>query len=415
MENTDRSVPENGMEQNEVQEEKQEVSSENLFDLVDSGAITLEEANEFIANEREGFPQSGSFVGKRKNNGADARFSGRGNRGSEVYSDAEEANEFIANEREGFPQSGSFVGKRKNNGADARFSGRGNRGSGVYSDAEDGEDKFLEKEDAEEITADGGQAEIAQTSEKTGETPEAGEGGAGDENKQPFRVFHTQEEYQRVFDNAWNKRYGKMMREQESKNMEYDSLLSDLGDLLGVSKEDAHRELSRRKLMLEAQQRGEEDPESYAAVKAAEAERDGYKAQLDRQVKQAQAREVVANIRRQGAEVSKHDPSFVLDNAMENPEFAKIVFSVFSQMPDRAVEVAYRTIYGGTQASGGGQKEPSFTDSAKQFDAQAVRPVEGGVAGRVKAERKPPDFAKMSDADILDIQNRVLRGEKVEF
>nr|DAI53601.1 MAG TPA: hypothetical protein [Caudoviricetes sp.] len=373
MENTDRSVPENGMEQNEVQEEKQEVSSENLFDLVDSGELTLEEANEFIANEREGFPPVPERV---------------------------------------------QVGKRKNNGADAFLSGMENRESGVYSDApvpKDGKDKFLEKEDAEEITADGEAAEFAQTPEETGEAQNAGAGEPEEGSAQPFRVFHTQEEYQRVFDNAWNKRYGKMMREQESKNMEYDSLLSDLGDLLGVSKEDAHRELSRRKLMLEAQQRGEEDPESYAAVKAAEAERDGYKAQLDRQVKQAQAREVVANIRRQGAEVSKHDPSFALDSAMENPEFAKIVFSVFSQMPDRAVEVAYRTIYGGTQASDGGQKEPSFTDSAKQFDAQAVRPVEGGVAGRVKAERKPPDFAKMSDKDILDIQNRVLRGEKVEF
>ena len=373
MEHTEKNVLENGMEQNEVQEEKQEVSSENLFDLVDSGELTLEEANEFIANEREGFPPGPERV---------------------------------------------QVGKRKNNGADAFFSGMENRESGVYSDAhvpKDGKDKFLEKEDAEKITADGEAAEFAQTPEETGEAQNAGAGEPEEGSAQPFRVFHTQEEYQRVFDNAWNKRYGKMMREQESKNMEYDSLLSDLGDLLGVSKEDAHRELSRRKLMLEAQQRGEEDPESYAAVKAAEAERDGYKAQLDRQVKQAQAREVVANIRRQGAEVSKHDPSFALDSAMGNPEFAKIVFSVFSQMPDRAVEVAYRTIYGGTQAFSGGQKEPSFTDSAKQFGAQAVRPVEGGVAGRVKAERKPPDFAKMSDKDILDIQNRVLRGEKVEF
>ena len=393
MEHTEKNVPENGMEQNEVQEEKQEVSSENLFDLVDSGKLTLEEANEFIANEREGFPPvpervqgASRLVGRRKNNGADAFLSGRENRESGVYSDAEEANEFIASESAG----DSPVPK-------------------------DGKDKFLEKEDAEKITADGESVEFAQTSEETGEAQNAGAGGTEEGSAQPFRVFHTQEEYQRVFDNAWNKRYGKMMREQDSKNMEYDSLLSDLGDLLGVSKEDAHRELSRRKLMLEAQQRGEEDPESYAAVKAAEAERDGYKAQLDRQAKQAQAREVVANIRRQGAEVSKHDPSFALDSAMENPEFAKIVFSLYSQMPDRAVEVAYRTIYGGAQASSGGQKEPSFTDSAKQFGAQAVRPVEGGVAGRVKAERKPPDFAKMSDKDILDIQNRVLRGEKVEF
>ena len=74
MEHTEKNVPENGMEQNEVQEEKQEVSSENLFDLVDSGKLTLEEANEFSANESAGVPQSGSFAGKRKNNGADTFF-----------------------------------------------------------------------------------------------------------------------------------------------------------------------------------------------------------------------------------------------------------------------------------------------------------------------------------------------------
>ena len=148
MEHTEKNVPENGMEQNEVQEEKQEVSSENLFDLVDSGKLTLEEANEFIANESAGVPQSGSFVGKRKNNGAGAFLSGRENRESGVYSDAEEANEFIASESAG----DSPVPK-------------------------DGKDKFLEKEDAEKITADGESAEFAQTPQETGEPQKAGAGG----------------------------------------------------------------------------------------------------------------------------------------------------------------------------------------------------------------------------------------------
>ena len=99
----------------------------------------------------------------------------------------------------------------------------------------------------------------------------------------PFRVFDTQEDYQRTFDNAWNKRYGKMMHEQEARSAEHNALLSDLGALLGVAPEQAAGELNRRRLLLEAQQQGNESPETYAALKTVEQERDNLKQQMETQ------------------------------------------------------------------------------------------------------------------------------------
>lgn len=369
--------------------------SENLFELVDSGEITLEEANEIIANEREGIPQSDSFVGRRKNNGAEARFFERENRGSGVYSDDEEAKEMITGDRV----------------EDSAVSEAGMEGRSV-----DGTNKFLGKE--QELEDPGMTAEGAVSA---GEDVSSRDSGA-----EPFRVFETQEEYQRAFDNAWNKRYGKMMREQEAKQKELDLLLSDLGELLDVAPKDAPKELARRKLILEAQQKGEENPESYAQVKTVEAERDSLKQELERFNQEARAREVVANIRRQAAGIAEMDPSFNLDDAMQNPEFANVVFSLYASMPERAVDLAYRTIYAGNDGSMGRTTQPTSKTAGAQFAGLsngqrqpradfAARPVEGGVSGRVNSQRKPPDFSRMSDKDILDIQNRVLRGEKVEF
>ena len=150
------------------------------------------------------------------------------------------------------------------------------------------------------------------------------------------------------------------------------------------------------------------------------------KQELERFNQEARAREVVANIRRQAAGIAEMDPSFNLDDAMQNPEFANVVFSLYASMPERAVDLAYRTIYAGNDGSMGRTTQPTSKTAGAQFAGLsngqrqpradfAARPVEGGVSGRVNSQRKPPDFSRMSDKDILDIQNRVLRGEKVEF
>lgn len=221
----------------------------------------------------------------------------------------------------------------------------------------------------------------------------------------PYRVFNTQEDFQRVFDNAFNKRYGKMMHDNDLKSQEYQALLGDLGALLGVGPEEAAQELKNRRRRLEAERRGV-DPEDYAARMQAEEDRDFYKNQLEAQQKQAAARAVVENIRAQGARIQASDKNFNIENAMNNPEFARMVFSLQPVMPDRAVEIAYREFYG---------SKGTASPVTGNFPAQTpFRPTEGG-AGSVTTQRRPIDFSKMSDAEIERIQDQVIGGRRFDL
>lgn len=226
------------------------------------------------------------------------------------------------------------------------------------------------------------------------------EGGVVPSGK-PFRVYNTQEEFQRDFDKSWNKRYAKEKTEREAKDAEYDELLTSLGALLGVPKENAKEELRRRKLTLEAQNVGEE-PESYIARKSVEEERDALRAQIDSDNRAKEGATLVADIRAQGAKISAKDKSFNIDVAMADPEFQKIVFSLYNAFPGRAVEMAYDTLI----------KNGVATDNRP---AAQVRPPEGAATAVTTGARKPVDYSKMSSGDIRDIDKRIMRGEKVEI
>lgn len=262
--------------------------------------------------------------------------------------------------------------------------------------------EFLDGQEDASLSDDSALDSGADNRNLSAATNEAGNVGEGE----PYRVFNTQEDFQRAFDNAWNKRYGKMMHDSDAKAQEYQALLSDLGTLLGVDPSEAAQELKNRRRRLEAERRGV-DPEDYSARMQAEEDRDFYKNQLEAQQKQAEARAVVENIRAQGARIRAHDQNFDIENAMNNPEFAKMVFSLTPTMPERAVEIAYREFYGGNRAS---------VPVQGQLSAPPVqRPLEGGMVGGVNAQRKPIDFSKMSDAEIERIQDQVIGGKRFDL
>lgn len=319
-----------------------EITEDNLFDLVDSGEITLEEANAFLDGQGENAQYENSIEGQ----------------GERVYADT-------SSTASGSPSP---------------------QGEGLTEDSSGGIDS---------------------------EGAKAGE---------PYRVFQTEDDFQRVFDNAWNKRYGKMMHERDTERTTHQDLLNDLGSLLGVAPEQAAQELKNRKRRLEAERSGV-DPEEYSARMQAEEDRDFYKNQYEAQQKQAQAREAVARIRAQGEAITRIDPTFHIDEAMNNPEFAKVVFALSPALPDKAVMMAYQTVMGKNPADGqissgnnhsttfGGP--PPLAQGRRGGGAPApVRPHEGGLAG-MRQEKRPVDYGRMSDRDILSIADRVMRGEKV--
>lgn len=265
----------------------------------------------------------------------------------------------------------------------------------------DGETGEVEKEQEAAESTEYGQAEAESSSEE----PDSADKAQGFET--PYRVFQKEEDFQRVFDNAWNKRYGKMMHERDTERTAHQELLSDLGSLLGVSPEQAAQELKNRKRRLEAERSGV-DPEEYTARAQAEEERDYYKKQVETQQSQARAREVIARIRAQGEVISAQDPTFHIDEAMNNPEFAQVVFALSPVQPAKAVEMAYRTVYKKSAPA------PAVTQGKGAVSSAPARPREGGLSG-MRQERRPVDYGRMSDKDILSIADRVMRGEKVDM
>lgn len=227
---------------------------------------------------------------------------------------------------------------------------------------------------------------------------EPSRGGVIPEESKPFRVYQTQEEFQRDFDRSWDKRYGKQKEEAERKDAEYKSLLSDVAELLGVEPDEAATELRKRKLTSAAQKEGR-NPDEYIEAENLRAENKKLKEAEDRR----NAESIINEINAQGARISETDPAFNINEAMKNPEFARQVFFTRQTNPERAVEIAYKIYY-----------EPKAAAPQAAPAPTVVRPREGAATSATTGEKRPVDFSRASDADILKIQERLLRGESID-
>ena len=218
----------------------------------------------------------------------------------------------------------------------------------------------------------------------------------------PFRVYNTQEEFQRDFDRSWNQRYGKQKEEAERKEAEHTELLTDIADLLGVAPENAAEELRRRRLTHAAQREGR-NPDEYIETENLRAEN----ARLKESEEKRKAEALVSEINAQGAEIQKIDPAFNINEAMRNPEFARQVFFTRQTNPERAVEIAYKIFYA--------DKVAPAHQVAPAAAPAVVRPQEGAATAATTGARKPVDFSRMSSADILAMEKEIMKGKKIEI
>ena len=225
--------------------------------------------------------------------------------------------------------------------------------------------------------------------------------------QKPFKSFKTQEEWQEFFDKSFNKRYSGMkidMAEKEKKLNETNGLLE---ELLGVPKENVLEELRRRKYAIEAEKEGYADPTQYAALKSAESQLEAYKKAEEKRKQEEEAQAVserVADIRRQGDELSKKVSSFNIDKAMEDVAFSQTVFSLHNAGVTDAVEKAFRSCF--------------FDEYMKQFSTKkevVARPREGATAPKIQTAVKPIDTSKMTRDEIKRIEKDILSGKYIDF
>lgn len=290
--------------------------------------------------------------------------------------------------------------------------------SGVISLDEANEWIAEQSKPAEDSTPDDGVADDGAPAAASGEgevVPEKtlapGEGGVVPDEGKPFKVYQTQEEFQRDFDKSWGKRYGKQKEEAEKKEAEHNELLADLADLLGVTPDKAAEELKRRKFSRQAETEGKDAGDLY--------EIDRLRNENELLKKQSEQRRIdaaIADINAQGEAIKKSDPAFDINVAMRNPEFARQVFFTRQTNPERAVEIAYKIFYG-DRATPAGQPVPpaQVGQPANQANPVQARPQEGAAVAGTSAEKKPVDFSKMSSEDIRALEKKIMRGEKVEI
>ena len=252
----------------------------------------------------------------------------------------------------------------------------------------------------------------AAPAQETGDLPEGGEESEDDEEPareevakdaaehQPFKVYETQEDFQKHFNHEWNKRYAGMQRKMSEQEAEVNQVRKLLAEVLGVPEETAIDELRHRSIVAGAEKAGYDNPEQYAALKKAEQE----VATLRQAESERVARAAVDEIRRQGAALAQKVNQFDLDRAMENDVFRQTVFSLHKAGSPDAVERAYRAVF--------------FEELMKQSEPRKetpVRPKEGGAAPKARHAVKPVNVAGMSREQILDMEKRILRGERIEI
>ncbi len=275
----------------------------------------------------------------------------------------------------------------------------------MFSGGSNFEEELPPAEESGETDPNGGEENIIVNQEEE-QTKESANGSqvpaqepAGEQDK-PY-VFKNQKAYQEHFDKAFGKRHAETLSKLSQQEKLIDEMSGLLSNVLGVPKESALEELRKRHYAVEAEQKGYDNPEQYAALKKAENEA----AELRRQVQARQVDEQIADIRRQGEALKQKVSGFDLDGAMENELFRQTVFSLQKAGAADSVERAFRAVF--------------FEEFMKRAEApkQAAspRPREGAAGSRTKTAVKPSDVAKFSASHIKDLERRILNGEKVEL
>ena len=104
-------------------------------------------------------------------------------------------------------------------------------------------------------------------------------------------------------------------------------------------------------------------------------------------------------------------PQFDLRSEMQNPKFAELL-----RVPGVDVRTAYELTHKDEIIAGAMQFTAKTVEKkiADKIAANGARPTENGLNSQ-SASLTKSDVSQLSKADILDIQRRVARGEKISF
>lgn len=131
---------------------------------------------------------------------------------------------------------------------------------------------------------------------------------------------------------------------------------------------------------------------------------------MEQRLAEDSQRQAYEQLHRQTEELKNLYPNFDLDTELQNQNFVKMLRSGID--PKTAFEVIHHDEI--LPAAMQWAVQQTKEQTAKAVAANAARPTENSVSSQSAATVKK-DFSKMTGAEILDIRERVMRGEKFRF
>lgn len=146
-------------------------------------------------------------------------------------------------------------------------------------------------------------------------------------------------------------------------------------------------------------------------IRKMEKENADLKKQMKEQAAKENAHKLYASWMDQGEQTKAVYPSFDFEAEMQNPKFLDLL-----RVPGVDVRTAYELIHKDEIIAGAMQfaaktVEKKVTD---RIAANGSRPAENGMSSQ-SASLTKSDVSQLSKAELLDIQRRVARGEKVDL
>lgn len=131
----------------------------------------------------------------------------------------------------------------------------------------------------------------------------------------------------------------------------------------------------------------------------------------DEQNAKEAAEQKVAGWMKESKQVKAIYPQFDLKSEMQNPQFVDLL-----RVPGVNVRTAYELTHKDEIIAGAMQFTAKTVEKkiADKIAANGARPTENGLNSQ-SASLTKSDVSQLSKADILDIQRRVARGEKISF
>lgn len=131
---------------------------------------------------------------------------------------------------------------------------------------------------------------------------------------------------------------------------------------------------------------------------------------MEQRLAEDSQRQAYEQLHRQTEELKNLYPNFDLDTELQNQNFVKMLRSGID--PKTAFEVIHHDEI--LPAAMQWAVQQTKEQTAKAVAANAARPTENSVSSQSAATVKK-DFSKMTGAEIRDIRERVMRGEKFSF